>query len=196
MKYIRYFIYLGFIGVLFGAMFGITRIFSIPIDWSLLFSKKGFIGLEMALALPIIKGFVDQKKVGILKNDILKNNYLLQQSEITCISKLSKEEIKKIIKCHMIEFVYRSQYFTNDYEEDLAIGFISDQMQQNLLEPKKKKRIGYNRFLFDIWLYQNEDMTYTIDAIVKKENQYTSLSNSENEELALKLYSEVILQIS
>jgi hypothetical protein len=195
MKYIRYFIYLCFIGFLFGAMYGITQLLGIPVNWNLIFSKKGFIGLEMALALPIIKGFIDQKRVGILKNDILKNNYLLQQSEFSCVSKLSIEELKKIIKSQMIEFVYRSQYFMNDYEEDMAFGYISDQMQQNLLEPKKKKRTRNNRFLIDIELKQNEDMTSKINVIVKKENQYTSLSNSENEELALKLYSEVFLQI-
>jgi hypothetical protein len=195
MKYIRYLIYLGFIGLLFGAMFGITQLFSIPIDWHLIFTKKGFLGLEMALALPIIKGFIDQKRVGIVKNDILKNNYLLQCSEFSFVSKLSIEDLKKIVKNLMIEFVYRSQYFVNDYEEDMALGFVSDQMQQNLLEPKKKKRTRYNRFVIDIELDENVDITSSIHVMVKKENQYSGLSNSENEELALKLYSEVFLHI-
>ena len=176
-------------------MFGITRLFSIPIDWHLIFSKKGIIGLEMALVLPIIKGLVDQKRVGMLKNDILKNNYLIQQSEFSCVSKMSKDELKKSIKDNMIEFVYRSQYFINDYDEDLCLGYISDQMQQELVETKKRKKSVYNRFVIDIELGNTDTMTFKVNVIVKKENQYINLSNSDNEELALKLYTEVFSKI-
>jgi hypothetical protein len=178
MKYIRYLIYLLFEAAIIGggiALIGLLHKLGV-FDPKL--NAKGISTLVIFLMLPVLVAYSKDKKKAIPKLEGMKNNYLKQESEYkTIITKDWKETLKGI----MNEMVVDNQVFYLDYEEEDYIAYRSEAIEQEINAKKVKKH--RNRIIVE--LEKEEDNSIRI--IAHKENQYSELSNRDNEEVIAKI---------
>lgn len=179
MKYIRYIIYSILLCLIFGGSYGIISLLRLSNIIAISVSWKGIFYLGVITSIPLIAGIKKelQKKEKTIKG--ITSNYIENIAEYIWEY---RECWKEIIEEAINGIIYNNNVFCLEYKEENNIRYISEKIENNLsIHQKKKART--NRMIIEIEKVENEK----IRIVVHKENQFTELSNKDNEEVLKKI---------
>lgn len=191
MKYIRYAIYLAFLGLAFGGGYWVFTLLAASGAVKALPSARGIVTALVFCALPVFRALRKDRRPSPALPDAVHSDALRQETSFSLPLTMDGERARAAIKEALNGLVEDEGVFVLVHEEEDFLVYRSEAIRTEVGERwKRRRRRRHNPILVEVeFTGSGEDRR--MGFVIGKEGRYSELSNRDNDELAAKILAEL-----
>jgi hypothetical protein len=189
-KYIRYAIYLAFLGLAFGGGYWVFTLLAASGAVKALPSARGLVTALVFCALPVFRALRKDRRPGPALPEAVRSDALRQETSFSLPLGMDDERARAAIKEALNGLVEDEGVFVLVHEEEDFLVYRSEAIQTEVGWRGKRRMRRHNPILVEVeFTGSGEDRR--MGFVIGKEGRYTELSNRDNDELAGKILAEL-----